>query len=281
MSHLPHAHAFVPLALLAGPALAEDRWATIPHWGPMPEPASSGMAEVNGISMYYATFGQGDPVLLIHGSMANSNTWSAQVADLMKDHLVIVADSRGQGRSTHDDRPYSYDLMADDYVALLDFLEIPKVDIVGASAGGIIGLDIAMRHPERLDDLFAQGVNVTPEGLSFDAPPSDAVLAALGWITDDYKALSPTPDEFDATFAQMSALDEREPNWPDEELAKITAPVTLALGDHDEIISRAQNEHVAEVIPNAKLVILPDVSHFANLQAPEEYVAAVREAIDD
>ena len=88
---LPYAHASVASALLAGPALAEDRWATIPHWGPMPEPTSSGMAEVNGISMYYATFGAGDPVLLIHGSMAISNAWSAQVVLSDKCELVSLS----------------------------------------------------------------------------------------------------------------------------------------------------------------------------------------------
>ncbi|HVG47022.1 MAG TPA: alpha/beta hydrolase, partial [Rubellimicrobium sp.] len=212
------------------------------------------MAEVNGISMYYATFGAGDPVLLIHGGMVNSDHWSAQVTDLMKDHLVIVADSRGHGRSSHDERPVSYDLMAEDYIALLDFLKIPKVDIVGSSDGGIIGLDIAMHHPERLDDLFAQGANVTPDGvISSGPPPEDFIL----WTTADYARKSPTPDGFEDLIGEMSALYEREPNWSDEALATITAPVTLALGDHDADVSRAHTDHMAAVIPGAKEVILP------------------------
>ena len=274
-------HSVVAVVLLSGPATAEERWETIPHWKPMPEPASSGMAEVNGISMYYATFGQGDPVLLIHGGMSSSEDWSAQVSDLMQDHLVIVADSRGHGRSTRDERPFSYDLMTDDYIALLDFLKIPKVDVVGASDGGIIGLDMAMRYPERLDDLFAQGANVTPDGVSFDAPPSAAAEAFFGWMADDYKRLSSTPDQYDALSADLFALYEREPNWTDEQLATIKTPVTVAQSEYDELIKRSHAEHMAEVIPGAKLVILPAMSHPAALQAPEEYDAAVREAIDD
>ena len=242
-------HGFLAAALLASPALAQDRWTLIPHWDPMPVPASSGLAEVNGISMYYATFGAGAPVLMIHGGMASSDEWGAQVADLMKDHLVIVADSRGHGRSSRDDRPFSYDLMADDYIALLDFLDIPKVDLVGWSDGAIIGLDIAMRFPERLDDLFAQGANVTPDGVSFDVPPSAAAEAFFGWMADDYARMSPTPDEYEAFSAQMFAMYEREPNWSDEKLATITTPTTIALAEHDEIISRPHTEHMAEVIP--------------------------------
>ena len=66
---------------LAAPALAEDRWMTVPHPGPMPEAATTGKAAINGIEMYYATYGAGDPVLLIHGGLGNADIWSAQVAD--------------------------------------------------------------------------------------------------------------------------------------------------------------------------------------------------------
>ena len=117
----------------------------------MPAPVATGMADVNGIKMHYATFGAGDPVLLIHGGLGHADLWSAQVADLMKDHLVIVADSRGHGRSSRTADPFGYDLMSSDFVALLDFLKIDKVDLVGWSDGGIIGLDIAMTNPERLN----------------------------------------------------------------------------------------------------------------------------------
>ena len=275
------AQCIVGVMTAAVPVLAQDRWTLIPHWDPMPEPVSSGLAEVNGISMYYATFGTGDLVLLIHGGMNSSDSWGAQVADLMTDHLVIVADSRGHGRSSRNERPFSYDLMADDYIALLDFLDIQKVDLVGWSDGAIIGLDIAMRYPERLDDLFAQGVNVTPDGISFDVPPSAAAEAMFGWMAEDYARMSPTPDEFEAFSAQMFDMYGREPNWSDEQLATITTPTTIAFAEYDELISRSHNQHIVEVIPGAKLVILPGVSHVAPLQAPDEYSAAVRDAIDD
>jgi pimeloyl-ACP methyl ester carboxylesterase len=275
---LLHALAFV--AALASPALAEDRWLAIPHPGPMPEAATSGKAPVNGIEMYYATYGAGDPVLLIHGGLGNADIWSAQVADLMKDHLVIVADSRGHGRSTRTDEPFGYDLMASDYLALLDYLKVDKVDLVGWSDGGIIGLDIAMKHPERLDHLFAQAANITTDGVD-PAVENDEVFGSyIAWMAEDYAKLSPTPDQFDAFVTQISDMWASQPNWSDAEVAGISTPTAIVLGDHDEAITREHTDHMAAIIPGATEIILPNVSHFAMLQAPEEYTAAARAFID-
>jgi pimeloyl-ACP methyl ester carboxylesterase len=265
---------------LAAPALAEDRWMTVPHAGPMPEAASSGMAPVNGIEMHYATFGAGDPVLLIHGGLGHADIWSAQVADLMKDHLVIVADSRGHGRSTRTEAPFGYDLMAEDYVALLDFLKIAKVDLVGWPDGGIIGLDIAMKHPERLDHLFAQAANITIDGVDPGVGTNAVFGSYINWMAEDYKAMSPTPDQFDAFVAQISEMWATQPNWADADVAKIAVPTAIVLGDHDEAITRVHTDRMTAVIPGSQLVILPGVSHFAMLQAPDEYTAAVRAFID-
>ncbi|MEZ5885760.1 MAG: alpha/beta fold hydrolase [Paracoccaceae bacterium] len=261
-------------------AQAEDRWMSIPKPPPMPEAASSGTAPVNGIEMYYATYGAGDPVLLIHGGLGNADIWANQVIDLMKDHLVIVADSRGHGRSTRTEEPYGYDLMASDYLALLDYLKIDKVDLVGWSDGGIIGLDIAMSHPERLDHLFAQAANITVDGVD-PAVAENAVFGDyIGWMGEEYATLSPTPDQFDAFVEQISGMWASQPNWSDDQVSAITVPTAIVAGDHDEAILRAHTEKMAALIPGAKLVILPDASHFAMLQAPDEYTAAVRAFID-
>lgn len=272
------AAAFVAVAAAAH---AEDRWMTIPKPPAMPEAASSGMAEVNGIKMYYATYGAGDPVLLIHGGLGNADIWANQVVDLMKDHLVIVADSRGHGRSTRTEEPFGYDLMASDYLALLDFLKVDKVDLVGWSDGGIIGLDIAMTHPERLDHLFAHAANITTDGVDptvGDDPVFMGIYAT--WMGEEYAKMSPTPDQFDAFIAQISEMWAREPNWTDDQVKAITVPTAVVVGDHDEAILRPHTEKIASLIPGAKLVILPEVSHFAMLQAPAEYTAAIRAFID-
>ena len=269
------------LSLSASPALAEDRWMSIPRPAPMPQAVSTGMAPVNGIQMYYATYGAGDPVLLIHGGLGYADIWSAQVADLMTDHLVIVADSRGHGRSTRTEEPFGYDLMSSDYLALLDFLKIDKVDLVGWSDGGIIGIDIAMSHPERLKHLFAQAANITTDGVD-PAVATDAVFGDyIGWMSEVYGTVAPTPDQFEAFVGQISNMWATQPNWTDAQVAAITVPTAVVVGDHDEAILRPHTEKIAALIPGAKLVILPDASHFAMLQASEDYNAAVRALIDN
>lgn len=266
---------------LALPALAEDRWAAIPMPPPMPAAVATGTAPVNGIQMYYATYGAGNPVLLIHGGLGNADIWSNQVVDLMKDHLVIVADSRGHGRSTRTAEPFGYDLMSSDYLALLDYLKVDKVDLVGWSDGGIIGLDIAMHHPERLKHLFAQAANITTDGVDPGVMNDKVFGQYIDWMGKEYVKLSPTPDQYDAFVTQISAMWATQPNWTDAEVAAIKVPTVVAAGDHDQAILRAHTEKIASLIPGAKLVILPATSHFAMLQAPKDYTAAVRALIDN
>ena len=273
--------AFAVAATLAVPALAEDRWASIPPPPPMPTPVSTGTAPVNGIQMYYATYGAGNPVLLIHGGLGNADIWSNQVIDLMKDHLVIVADSRGHGRSTRTADPFGYDLMSSDYLALLDYLKVDKVDLVGWSDGGIIGLDIAMHHPERLKHLFAQAANITTDGVDPGVMNDKVFGQYIDWMGKEYVKLSPTPDQYDAFVTQISNMWATQPNWSDAEVSAIKVPTVIAAGDHDQAILRAHTEKIASLIPGAKLVILPETSHFAMMQAPEDYTAAVRAFIDN
>jgi len=268
------------LFALSLPALAEDRWMSIPEAPPMPEPVLTGKAPVNGIEMYYATYGAGDPVLLIHGGLGHADIWSNQVADLMKDHLVIVADSRGHGRSSRTEEPFGYDLMASDYLALLDYLKIDKVDLVGWSDGGIIGLDMAMSHPERLDHLYAQAANITTDGVDPSVAEDAVFNAYIERMAGDYAKMSPTPDQFDGFVAQIGEMWATQPNWTDEQVAAITVPTAVVSGDHDEAILRPHTEKIAALIPGSQLVILPETSHFAMLQAPGEYTASVRAFID-
>lgn len=152
--------------LAASAAHAEPQWLTLPATPELPKAVESGLAPVNGVNIWYATFGEGEPVILIHGGLANSNYWGEQVRALQARYRVIVMDSRGHGRSSRDATPYGYDLMASDVLALMDYLKIPKAAIVGWSDGAIIGLDIAMTHPERLTKLFAFAANSDPSGVA-------------------------------------------------------------------------------------------------------------------
>ncbi|RVD36956.1 alpha/beta fold hydrolase [Mesorhizobium sp. M4A.F.Ca.ET.020.02.1.1] len=270
--------AAILLLASTGSVSAEERWQTLPEPAAMPKPEQSGYAPVNGIQMYYTVFGAGDPVLLIHGGLGHADIWASQVATLAKTHKVIVADSRGHGRSTRTEQPYGYDLMASDYLALLDYLKIDKTALVGWSDGGIIGIDIALHHP--LTRLFAQAANVTTDGVDPGVMTNKTFAAYIERSGLDYKKMSKTPDQYDAFVAQISHMWESEPAWTKEQLGKITTPTAIVAGDHDEAIKREHTEYMASVIPGAKLIILPNASHFAMLQAPDEYSKAALDFID-
>jgi pimeloyl-ACP methyl ester carboxylesterase len=273
--------AFAFLVLFpTGASQALERWETLPEPPPMPPAVESGYAKVNGIDMYYAVYGSGDPILLIHGGLGHADIWASQVATLSKTHKVIVADSRGHGRSTRNDQPFGYDLMASDYLALLDHLKIDKTALVGWSDGGIIGLDIAMSHPERLTKLYAQAANVTTDGVDPGVLTNKTFAAYIVRAGKDYARLSKTPGEYDAFVGQISHMWESQPSWTKEQLEKITVPTAIVAGDHDEAIKRAHTEYIASVIPGAKLIILPNASHFAMLQDPDGYSKSVLDFID-
>lgn len=262
------------------PAFAAERWELLPDPAPLPKAEKTGKAPVNGIELYYAVYGSGPPVLLIHGGLGYADIWSSQIADLSKDHTVIVADSRGHGRSTRNAEPYSYDLMSSDYLALLDYLKIDKVALVGWSDGGIIGLDIAIHHPERLTKLFAQAANSKVEGVIPTVMENKTFAGYIEKAGKVYEKISPTPGEYNAFVEQIGAMWASQPNWSDDDLKKITTPTAIVLGDHDEAISREHTDYLARTIPGAELVILKDASHFAMLQDPEGYNKAVRDFID-
>jgi pimeloyl-ACP methyl ester carboxylesterase len=257
--------------VLSAAAGAQEIWQTLPQPPAMPTPVESGMAPVRDIQMYYAVYGEGEPVLLIHGGLGHADVWGFQVPALAEGYQVIVADSRGHGRSTRSEQPFGYELMADDYLALLDHLGIDQAALVGWSDGGIIGLDIAIRHPERLSRLFAFGANYTPEGLKASVADDPVFNAAIARSGKDYARLSPTPDEFDAFVAQISEMWATQPNYTQDRLRAITVPTVIFVGEHDEAIEPAHSAEMAALIPHSELVIMKDASHFALWQQPEAF----------
>jgi pimeloyl-ACP methyl ester carboxylesterase len=247
------------------PAQADELWQQLPPPAAMPKAEESGYAPVNDIQMYYAVFRSGEPVILLHGGLANADYWGNQVPDLAEHYKVIVAESRGHGRSTRTAEPYSYQLMASD----------DKAAIVGWSDGGIIGLDLAMSHPERLTKLFAFGANYNVGGLRDDIGTSKTFNAYIEMAGHDYQRLSKTPDEYDAFVEQISGMWNSQPDYTPDQLGKITVPTVIADGAHDEGIRQEHTKQMAALIPGAKLLILPDVSHFAMWQNPAEFNQAV------
>ncbi|HTY54738.1 MAG TPA: alpha/beta hydrolase, partial [Candidatus Binataceae bacterium] len=176
---------------IALPGYAQYPWLRLPPTPTLPKPEASGTAPVNGIRLWYAEFGHGAPVILLHGGLANSNYWGLQVRALAGNYHVIVLDSRGHGRSTRNEAPFGYDLMASDVVTLMDYLHIRKAAVVGWSDGAIIGLDIAIHNPDRLTRLFAFAANSDPSGVK-DVNKSPVFDAFVARAATEYAQLSPT-----------------------------------------------------------------------------------------
>jgi len=253
-----------------GTSHAAPQWLRLPPTPTLPKAAQSGLAPINGVKIWYARFGRGQPVLLLHGGLANANYWGHQVRALQRHYQVIVMESRGHGRSSRNQEPFGYDLMASDVVGLLDHLKIRKAAIVGWSDGAIIGLDIAMKHPERVSRLFAFAANSDPSGVA-DIATSDVFNAYIARAGEEYKRLSPTPTEYESFVADITKMWESQPKWTASDLATIKVPTWIVDGDHDEAIKRENTEFMAANIPGAGLLIQPEVSHFSFLQDPEQF----------
>ncbi|MGD0191698.1 MAG: alpha/beta hydrolase [Rhizomicrobium sp.] len=262
---------FLLLLLLGGVAAnAASQWMTLPPTPTLPKADESGYAAVNGIKIWYAEFGRGVPVILLHGGLANSNYWGELVPALERHYRVIVMDSRGHGRSTRDAHPFGYDLMASDVIGLMNHLKIQKAAIVGWSDGAILGLDIAIHHPERLIKLFAFAANSDPSGVK-DVEHEPVFAAYIVRARKEYEALSPTPHDYDAFVAQIEKMWASQPHFTADQLGAITVPTWIVDGDHDEAIKRENTLYMADHMRNACLLIQPGVSHFSVLQDPEQF----------
>ena len=270
-----------------GSAFAEQSaqvWMTLPQFGPQPEGGRSGVAQANEVEIWYAEYGpelepESDkpPVLLLHGGLADSNYWNYLVPALVaKGRTVIVMDSRGHGRTTTiSPQPYSYDLLAGDVQQLLRYLQVPKVDLVGWSDGGIIGLDLAIRNPELLSSLFAYGANTRPDGLIPDGEQSPVSVLGTERAHEEFLRVSPRPQDWDSFNKKINKMWATQPDISDDQLRSIHVRTMIADGQYDEVIKREHTEHIAATIPGARLAILPNVSHFGMLQNPEEFNKAV------
>jgi pimeloyl-ACP methyl ester carboxylesterase len=268
------AFALIVLLVAFTAARAEPQWLTLPPTPSLPQAARSGYAPVNGIKIWYAEFGRGAPVILLHGGLANANYWGKLVPALAGRYRVIVMDSRGHGRSSRDDKPYGYDLMASDVVALMDYLKIDKAALIGWSDGAIIGLDIAMHHPERLTKLFAFAANSDPSAVK-DVEHDPVFSAFIARARTEYQKLSPTPKEYDAFLKQITKMWDSEPHWTSADLAAIKVPTWIVDADHDEAIKRDNTLFMADSIPGSGLLIQPEVSHFSFIQDPQQFNADV------
>jgi pimeloyl-ACP methyl ester carboxylesterase len=235
---------------------------------PLAQWAPGQTATINGAEIYYEVHGDpnGQPVLLLHGSLGSSEEFNYLAPVLVgAGYRVVAMDCRGRGRSTWGDLPITYEQMAADAVGLLDYLTIAKTDVVGWSDGAAIALDLAAHYPDRLDRVVAYATNFTPEGNRFvesdQMPPFEFFIAT-------YRRLSPEPERFEELLGVLDELTKAGPNFNEAELKRVTVPVLILDGAEDEFITPDQPRTMAALIPGSTLVIMPGTGHFATNARP-------------
>ena len=259
----------------ASAAMAQDLWKTLPFPTSYPAPDSSAYSDVNGIRLFHAEWGSGEPVILLHGGLGSIEAWANQIPAL-GDYRVIAIDSRGHGRSTRDDRPYSYALMANDVVALMDEMNIPKAAFVGWSDGGIIALELAINHPDRIKGALVIGTNYTLDGIDPGVETNEVFGRYVGEAAKLYSANSPTPDQFEKFVGEIAGMWGSQPNYTEAEMKGVSAPFTVVQALEDEAIIDAHAEKMASLLPGSTYVPLDGVSHFAMWQDPARLNAEIR-----
>jgi pimeloyl-ACP methyl ester carboxylesterase len=242
---------------------------------PLPVANDQSYVDHDGARIWYATYGAGSPVILLHGGLGHSGNWGYQVPMLVgSGHRAVLIDSRGHGRSTRDLRPFTYELMASDVLAVMDALQLERTAIVGWSDGACTALILARQAPARVSRVFFFGCNMDPSGTK-DIEPGPVLSRCFGRHSKDYGELSATPDQFKEFAAAVGQMQKTEPNYSARDLADIHVPVTIVQSEHDEFIKPDHAEYLTRSIPGAELVFLPGVSHFAPLQRPEQFNTAM------
>src|ERR1700676_786114 len=163
---------------------------------PLPAPNDQGYTEHEGARIWYSTYGSGPPVILLHGGLGHSGNWGYQVPALVgSGYRAVLIDSRGHGRSTRDARPFSYELMASDVLAVMDALHLENAALVGWSDGECTALILAAKAPSRAAGVFYFACNMDPSGIKpIEASPT--LHRCFGRHAKDYAQLSATPERF-------------------------------------------------------------------------------------
>ncbi|MCU1261539.1 MAG: alpha/beta hydrolase fold protein [Bryobacterales bacterium] len=244
---------------------------------PLPVTDDQGYVEHEGARIWYAVYGAGSPVILLHGGLGHSGNWGYQVPALVRSgYRAVLIDSRGHGRSTRDAQPFSYELMASDVLAVMDALHLEKAGLVGWSDGACTALILAAKAPSRIAGVFFFACNMDPSGVkAIEASPT--LNRCFGRHAMDYAQLSVTPERFKDFVKDVTLMQQTQPNYSAHDLAKISVPVVIVQSEREEFIKREHAEYLAQAIPEAEFIVLNGVSHFAPLQRPEQFNTAVLE----
>jgi pimeloyl-ACP methyl ester carboxylesterase len=242
---------------------------------PLPDTNDQGYVGNDGAQIWYATYGSGATVLMLHGGLGHSGNWGYQIPALISSgYRVVVIDSRGHGRSTRDMRPYTYGLMASDVLAVMDALQLEKTALVGWSDGACTALILADKSPARVAGIFFFACNMDPSGTK-EIEFGPTIRHCFNRHVKDYAQISSTPDQFEQFTEAVGLMQRTQPNYSADDLAQIRVPVAIVYGEHDEFIKREHAEYLARSIPDAEFIYLPGVSHFAPLQRPEQFNAVM------
>lgn len=210
---------------------------------------------IRGFKMYAEVYGQGQPLLFIHGNGGSINNFVYQIPFFSKQYKVIIADSRAQGQSVDAGDSLTYEMMADDYAALLDSLKVDSAYVTGWSDGGINGLLLAMRHPKKVKKLAITGANLRPDTTAVYQEVWDLVLPNMQMLKSKQNM---TKEEKNGM--KLLKLLAEQPNISLASLQQIKCPVLVMGGDHDVI----KPEHTLEIfnnIPHAYLWMFPNSGH--------------------
>ena len=233
--------------------------------------------EVNGMQMYYEVSGQGAPLVILHGAYMNIPTMGGIVGRLAETHKVYAVEFQGHGRTTDIDRPITYPNLADDVAAFMDAVGLEKADVFGYSMGSAAGLQLAIRHPEKVEKLVAASVSYDVNGMqpamaSFIPQMAPEMFVGTP-MEDEWKKLAPNPDGFRPLVEKLIAL-EHEPMAWEADVKALKAPVLIISGDSDvvtlehsvamfRLLGGGIMGDMGAPLPPSRLAILPATSHTA------------------
>lgn len=225
---------------------------------------------IRGFKMYYETYGSGKPLLIIHGNGGSINNFLYQIPFFSQHYNVIIADSRAQGKSTDAGDSLSYEMMADDLAALLDTLHLDSCYVIGWSDGGINGLLLAMRHPQKVAKLAVTGANLWPDTSAVDP-------FVYNWAikyNDTLAKMPQTPKR--KNDRKLAHLLSYEPHITTEQLRAIQCPTLVIGGDHDVILPQ-HTLLIAQAIPKSYLWILPNSGHSTPIVYKDQFNQVVQD----
>ena len=239
--------------------------------------AEAETVEVNGMKMYYEVSGEGEPLVVLHGAYMNIPSMGAIIPKLAETHKVYAIELQGHGRTTDIDRPITYPNLADDVAAFMDAVDLKKADVFGYSMGAAAGLQLAIRHPEKVNKLAAASVGYDAEGWQPEFKafiPQMTVEMFVGMpFAEDYRKLAANPDGFPDLVKKLIQL-EKEPMAWEADVKALKAPVLVIAGDADvatlehtlalfRLLGGGAMGDMGKPLAASRLAILPATSHTA------------------